>query len=53
LAPYLDDLSARLNSQYLLTFLARPENKAAFQNVKIGTEHPHINLAGPSKVYVP
>jgi hypothetical protein len=43
LSPYLDDLSARLNSQYLLTFLARPENKAGFQNVKVGTEHPHVN----------
>jgi len=29
-APYLDDLSRRLNSQYLLTFLARPENKPGF-----------------------
>jgi hypothetical protein len=53
MAPYLDDLSGRLNSQYLLTFLARPENKPGFQNVKIGTEHPHVNLVGPAKVYVP
>ncbi|MGA2736217.1 MAG: hypothetical protein ABSG65_02080 [Bryobacteraceae bacterium] len=53
LAPFLDDVSLRLNSQYLLTFLARPENKPGFQNVKIGSEHPHVKLAGPSKVYVP
>jgi hypothetical protein len=53
LAPYLDDLSHRLNSQYLLTFLARPENKPGFQNVKIHTELRHVNLTGPSKVYVP
>jgi hypothetical protein len=53
MAPYLDDIGARLNSQYLLTFLARPENKAGFQSVKIGTELPHVNLAGPAKVYVP
>ena len=53
LAPYLDDLSARLNSQYLLTFLARPDNKAEFHTVKIGTELPHVKLTGPSKVYVP
>ena len=51
LAPYLDDLSRRLNSQYLLTFVARPENKAGFQNVKIRSEHPHVKLTGPSKVY--
>jgi hypothetical protein len=53
MAPYLDDLSHRLNSQYLLTFLARPENKPGFQNVRITAEHPHVKLAGPSKVYVP
>jgi hypothetical protein len=52
LAPYLDDLSSRLNSQYLLTFLARPENKPGFQSVKITSEIPHVNLTGPEKVYV-
>jgi len=53
MAPYLDDLSRRLNSQYLLTFVARPENKPGFQNIKIGTELPHVRVIGPSKVYVP
>jgi hypothetical protein len=53
MAPYLDDLSRRLNSQYLLTFLARPENKPGFQAVKIGTELHHVSLVSPSKVYVP
>jgi hypothetical protein len=52
-APYLEDLSRRLNSQYLLTFMARPEDKAGFQTVKIKSELPHVTLAGPSKVYVP
>ncbi len=53
LAPYLSDISERLNAQYLLTFLARPENKAGFQVVKIKTEKPRVKVAGPSKVYVP
>jgi len=53
LAPYLDDLGHRLNSQYLLTFLTKPENKPGFQPVKIRTELPHVTLVGPSKVYVP
>ena len=53
MAPYLDDLSRRLNSQYLLTFLTRPENKPGFQAVKIRTELPHVTLVGPSQVYVP
>ncbi len=52
LAPYLDDLSRRLNSQYLLTFMARPDNKPGFQSVKIKSELPHISLAAPSQVFV-
>jgi hypothetical protein len=53
LAPYLDDLSRRLNSQYVLTFLSRPEDKPGFQSVKISSELPHVRLIGPAKVYVP
>ena len=53
MTPYLDDLSQRLSGQYLLTFLAKPERKPGFQNVKISTELPHVKLGGPSKVYVP
>jgi len=53
MAPYLDDLSRRLNSQYLLTFLTPPEDKPGFQSVKIKTELPHVTLVGPSQVYVP
>jgi hypothetical protein len=52
MAPYLDDVTLRLSSQYLLTFLARPENKPGFQNVQIGAEHPHVKVKGPAKVYV-
>lgn len=53
MTPYLDDVSRRLNSQYLLTFLARPGNKGEFQSVKIRAEHPKVKLEGPEKVYVP
>jgi hypothetical protein len=52
IAPYLDDVSRRLNSQYLLTFIARPENKPGFQSVKIKSELQHVSVAGPSAVYV-
>ncbi len=52
IVPYLDDLSRRLNSQYLLTFMARPENKPGLQPVKIKCEQPHVKLSGPSQVYV-
>jgi len=53
MAPYLDDLNHRLNGQYLVTFLAKPESKPGLQDVKIRTELPHIKLTAPSKVYVP
>jgi hypothetical protein len=53
LTPYLDSMNRRLNEQYLLTFLAEPENKPGFQRIKLSTEVPHVGLAGPAKVYVP
>jgi hypothetical protein len=53
LSPYLDDFDHRLNNQYLLTFLAQPEDKPGLQSVKVSNEHPHITVTGPNKVYVP
>jgi hypothetical protein len=53
LKPYFDDLTRRLNGQYLLTFVAKPENKAGLQNVEIKSELPHVKIAAPTQVYVP
>jgi hypothetical protein len=53
LAPYLDDLTHRLTRQYLLTFLAKPEKKAGFQQVKLRTEVPNAELVAADRVYVP
>ncbi|MGO4882792.1 MAG: hypothetical protein ACLP59_18530 [Bryobacteraceae bacterium] len=53
LAPYLDDVTARLNGQYLLTFLARPESKAGLRNVSVKSELPHVKITAPQQVYVP
>ncbi|MGA2136447.1 MAG: hypothetical protein ABSH50_29505 [Bryobacteraceae bacterium] len=53
LISYFDDLGRRLNGQYLLTFLAKPENKAGLRSVEIKSELPHVKLAAPSQVYVP
>jgi hypothetical protein len=52
LSPYLDSMNRRMNEQYLLTFMAEPQNKAGFQTIKLSTEVPHVGLAGPRKVYV-
>jgi len=37
----------------LLTFLAKPERKAGFQQVKLRTEVPNAELVGADRVYVP
>jgi hypothetical protein len=52
-APYLEDLSPRLNHQYLLGFLAKPEKKTGLQRVRVGTEVPNVELVVATKVYVP
>ena len=51
--PYLDDLASRLNRQYLLTFLAKPEDKAGLRKVKLRTEVPNAELVAAHQVYVP
>ncbi len=52
-APYLDDLSRRLLHQYLLTFLAKPVQKASMQSVKLRTEVTNAELVAADRVYVP
>ncbi|HLZ40891.1 MAG TPA: hypothetical protein VKQ11_08015 [Candidatus Sulfotelmatobacter sp.] len=52
-APYLNDLAQRLQHQYLLSFLAKPEKKAGFQNVRVATEVTGVDLVAPRRIYVP
>lgn len=52
-APYLNDLTDKLNHQYLLTFLAKPDKKAGFQAVKMETEVQNAELVTADRVYVP
>jgi hypothetical protein len=51
--PYLDDLASRLKRQYLLSFLAKPEDKAGLRKVKLRTEVPNAELVAADRVYVP
>ncbi len=51
--PYLDDLAGRLSRQYLLTFLAKPENEPRMQSIKLRTEVPNAELIAADRVYVP
>lgn len=52
-APFLEDLTRRLNHQYLLTFLAKPEKKPGLQSVKLWTEVQNVELVAADRVYVP
>jgi hypothetical protein len=51
--PYLKDLSARLNHQYLVTFIPKPEKKSGMRRVKVETKVPNVELVAPDQVYVP
>ena len=51
--PYLKDLAARLNHQYLLTFAAKPKKKPGLQHVKLRTELHNVDLVSADAVYVP
>jgi hypothetical protein len=51
--PFLEDVTQRLNHQYLLTFLAKSPKKSGFQRVKIKTEVPNADLVAPEEVWVP
>jgi hypothetical protein len=51
--PYLTEIGQRLNRQYLLGFLAKPQKKAGMQRVRLSTEVPNAELVGPSQVFVP
>ncbi|HWZ46286.1 MAG TPA: hypothetical protein VNW97_22630 [Candidatus Saccharimonadales bacterium] len=50
--PYLDDFTRRLSHQYLLTFLAKPPKKAAWQTVKLRTEVPKVDLISAGRVWI-
>lgn len=52
-SPYLDDVANRLQHQYILGFLAKPEKKAGWHNVRLRTEIRNVDLVSAGRVYVP
>lgn len=52
-APYLDKLNRQLSNQYLLTFLAEPQKKAAREPVSITSEIHSIDFVHADRVCVP
>ena len=51
--PYLGDLSRRLQNQYELTFLAKPQKSTGLQRVRVMTEIPDADLVAADRVFVP
>jgi hypothetical protein len=52
-SPFLKDAAERLNHQYLLAFIAKPQKKAGMQSVRLRTEVHDVDLVSADRVYVP
>lgn len=52
-APYLDDLSHRMQHQYWLGFLAKPQKKAGWQRIRLRSEIHNVDLVSAGRVWVP
>jgi hypothetical protein len=52
-APFLDEFAERLNHQYMLTFLIKPDKKPSYRHVRLETEVPDAELVTADRVYVP
>jgi hypothetical protein len=51
-APYLDDVAQRLQHQYWLTFVPKPEKKSGFQQIKLRSEVADVDLVSAGRVWV-
>jgi hypothetical protein len=51
-APYLDDLAHRLQHQYIVGFIPKPQSKPGWQRVRAATEVPNVDLVSAGRVYV-
>lgn len=52
-SPFLDEFAGRLNHQYKLTFLIKPDKKPSNRHVRLETEVPNAELVTAERVYVP
>jgi hypothetical protein len=51
-APYLDDITQRLQRQYRVAFTPKPQSKPGFVPIRASTEVPHIDLVTPDRAWV-
>ncbi len=52
LTPFLDGIDHRLNSQYRLSFVPKPQSKPGMQRIRLHTELMNVDLAAQERVYV-
>lgn len=50
--PFLDQFLEAQKHQYLLTFIARPEQKSGIQQIKVSIPEKDASIAAPDRVYV-
>jgi hypothetical protein len=50
--PFLEQIAAQWQNQYLLTFSAKPENKSGLQPLKVSIAEKDASLAAPNQVFV-
>ncbi|MBZ5611375.1 MAG: hypothetical protein LAP38_24190 [Acidobacteriia bacterium] len=53
LAPFLSDIGDHLVNQYLVEFLAQPQEASGFQSVVVKSKIANVELMAPDKVWVP
>jgi len=51
-SPYLEDLGRRLQHQYFLSFLAKPPKKSGWQQIRIRTEVPNVDLVSAGRIWL-
>jgi len=51
-SPYLENLGQRLQHQYFLSFLAKPPKKSGWQQIRIHTEVPNVDLVSAGRVWL-
>ena len=51
-APYFQETERRLQNQYLLSFVAKAPKKAGWQQIRIMTEVPNVDLISAGRVWV-
>jgi hypothetical protein len=51
-SPYLEDLSRRLQHQYWLAFIPKPQKKPGWHSIRLRTEVPNVDLVSADRVWV-